>query len=329
MTAETLRSRRFKLVACFACIYVIWGSTYLAIRFAVETMPPLLMAGVRFLIAGGLLYGWLLLRGETARPRRGEWRAAAVLGGLFFLGGNGAVSWAETRVPSALAALFVATIPFWIVLLEWSRRGGSPPSRRVLAGVCAGFLGVVLLVGARGPEGRVDPAGAAVLLFGPIAWAYGTVLSRNLPHPKSHLQSGAMQMLAGGVALCAAGLALGEGARVHPAAFSPRSTVAFVYLVFAGSIVAFSAYNWLLQASTPARVGTYAFVNPVVAVILGWALAGEAFGPNTLAAGGFIVAGVVLIVFAKSRAVPARETDAAPRGETAARDAGPPRMARE
>lgn len=301
MTAETLRSRSFKLIAAFACVYVIWGSTYLAIRFAVETMPPLLMAGTRFLLAGGLLYGWILLRGEAARPRRGEWWGAAVLGTLFFLGGNGAVSWAETRVPSAFAALLVATVPFWIVILQWRRHGGTRPSGWVLAGVCAGFLGVALLVGTRGPGGRIDPAGAAVLVVGPLSWAYGTILSRRFPHPASHLQSGAMQMLAGGVALCVAGLSLGEGARAQLSTVSARSELAFLYLVFAGSIVAFSAYNWLLQASTPTRVGTYAFVNPIVAVVLGWALAGEAFGANAVVAGAFIVAGVVLIVFAKSR----------------------------
>ena len=302
MTAATLRSSRFKVILAFACIYLIWGSTYLAIRFAVETIPPLLMAGVRFVIAGGLLYGWLALRGETMPPTRRQWSAAAILGGLFFLGGNGAVSWSETRVPSGLAALLVATIPFWIVLFDWMRRGGTRPSAAVLCGVLAGFAGVVLLVGTRGPEGGIDHAGAAVLVVGPMAWAAGTVFSRRLSHPRSHLQSGAMQMLVGGLALCAAGLLLGEARQVHVAAISMRSVFAILYLIVAGSIVAFSAYNWLLQASTPARVGTYAFVNPIVAVFLGWAFAGEAFGPNTLVAALFILAGVVLIVFSRMRA---------------------------
>ncbi|HET7499309.1 MAG TPA: EamA family transporter [Candidatus Eisenbacteria bacterium] len=301
MTSAALRASRFKLVLAFACIYFIWGSTYLAIRFAVETMPPLLMAGVRFLIAGGLLYGWLALRHETRRPTREEWKAAAILGVLFFLGGNGAVSWSETRVPSGLAALLVATIPFWIVILDWMRPGGMRPAAAVLAGVAAGFAGVALLVGTHGPEGGIDHAGAAVLTAGPIAWAWGTVISRRMKHPRSHLQSGAMQMLAGGLALCIGGLALGEARQVRLDAISMRSVLAALYLVFAGSIVAFSAYNWLLYASTPARVGTYAFVNPVVAVFLGWLFAGEAFGPNTLTAALFILAGVVLIVVSRMR----------------------------
>jgi len=299
MNAATLRSSRFQLIAAFACIYIIWGSTYLAIRFAIETMPPLLMAGVRFLIAGSLLGGWLAFRGQITRPTRAQWVSAAVLGVLFFLGGNGGVSWAETRVPSGLAALMIATIPVWIVLFEWVR--GTRPSARVLTGVLAGFSGVALLVGTKGPEGRIDPVGATILIIAEIAWAYGTVISRRLQHPRSHLQSGAMQMLAGGAALCVVGLILGEGSQFHPGAFSTKSILAVVYLVLAGSIVAFSAYNWLLSASRPERVGTYAFVNPIVAVFLGWAFAGEAFGPNTLIAAAFILTGVVLIVSSRIR----------------------------
>jgi len=290
---------RLKLALAFACIYVIWGSTYLAIRFAIETMPPLLMAGIRFLVAGGLLYGWIAVRGEARRPTREQWSAAALLGVLFFLGGNGGVSWAEQSVPSGLAALLVATIPFWIVTIQWMR-GQARPSARILTGVAAGFAGVGLLVAGKGPGAGVDPVGAVVLIFATFCWAYGSVISSRLPHPSSHLQSGAMQMLAGGAALCLVGLLTGEGARVHPAAVSGRSWLAFGYLIFAGSIVGFSAYNWLLHATTTARVGTYAFVNPAVAVFLGWALAGEPVGPNTLLAGAFILSGVLLIITSRS-----------------------------
>jgi drug/metabolite transporter (DMT)-like permease len=292
---------RLQLAVAFACIYVIWGSTYLGIRFAIETMPPLLMAGIRFLIAGALLCGWIALRGEARRPTRAQWGAAALLGTLFFLGGNGGVSWAEQRVPSGLAALFVATIPFWMVLIDWLRGSGTRPSARTVAGVAAGFAGVALLVGSRGTGAGVDRVGAAVLIVSPICWAFGSVISRRLAHPASHLQSGAMQMLAGGAALVLVGLATGEGARFKPDAVSSRSLLALLYLIFAGSIVAFSAYNWLLQATTPARVGTYAFVNPAVAVFLGWAMAGEAVGPATLIAGAFILTGVILIVSQGSR----------------------------
>jgi drug/metabolite transporter (DMT)-like permease len=300
--AATAAPSRLKVVLAFACVYIIWGSTYLAIRFAIETIPPLLMAGLRFLVAGVLLYAWIVLRGEARRPTGEQWKAAWLLGALFFLGGNGGVTWAEQRVPSGLAALMVATIPFWIVLFDWTRRGGRRPAPRILIGVAAGFAGVGLLVGTPGAGTGMDPVGAAVLVVAPICWAFGTVASRRLAHPSSHLQSGAMQMLAGGVALCVAGLLTGEASRLHPAAVSARSLLAFLYLVFAGSIVAFSAYNWLLPTTTPARVGTYAFVNPTVAVFLGWALAGETFGSNTLVAGALILAGVVLIVSSRSAA---------------------------
>lgn len=306
MTAATDTPSRLKLALAFACVYVIWGSTYLGIRFAIETMPPLLMAGIRFLIAGALLYLWVALRGEARRPTREQWTAAAVLGILFFLGGNGGVSWAEQRVPSGLAALLVATIPFWLVMMEWLSGSGMRPSVRVMAGIAAGFAGVALLVGSPGAGAGVDRVGAAVLIVAPMCWALGTVISRRLSHPASHLQSGAMQMLAGGGALVLVGLAMGEGARFRPDAVSSRSLLALLYLIFFGSIVAFSAYNWLLHATTPARVGTYAFVNPAVAVLLGWAFAGEAVGPMTLIAGAFILTGVILIVGQRSKSAAAQ-----------------------
>jgi drug/metabolite transporter (DMT)-like permease len=300
VSAAATRRSRLQIGLAFACIYVIWGSTYLGILIAIETLPPLLMAGIRFIIAGSILYGWLLIRGTARRASWEQWRAAAVLGTLFFLGGNGGVSWAEQRVPSGIAALLVATIPFWLVTIDWAR-GGEKPTARIGLGMLAGFAGVALLVGGHGPGAGIDPIGVLVITVAEICWAYGSIISRHLPHPGSHLQSGAMQMLAGGVALCVAGVLTGEGARFHPAAVSTRSLLAVVYLVFAGSIVAFSAYNWLLQATTPARVGTYAFVNPAVAVFLGWALAAEPVGPSTLIAGAFILTGVVLIVFARGR----------------------------
>ena len=306
MTAATFRSTFARTILAFACIYFIWGSTYLAIRIAIETMPPLVMAGIRFLIAGGLLAGWVAWRGEWARPTTKQWADASLLGVLFFLGGNGAVCWAETRMPSGLAALLVAMIPIWIVIFDWLRRGGTRPTAAVLTGVVAGFTGVALLVGRRGPEGGVDPAGAIVLTVGPAAWALGTVLSRWLSHPRSVLQSGAMQMLAGGVALCLAAFVLGEGSQFHPDAVSARSILAMLYLILAGSIIAFSAYIWLLQVASPARVGTYAFVNPIVAVVMGWTFAGETFAANTWIAALFILAGVILIVcFRLRRSTPA------------------------
>jgi drug/metabolite transporter (DMT)-like permease len=320
MTAVASKPSRLQLGLAFACIYLIWGSTFLGIRIAIETIPSLLMAGIRFLIAGSLLYAWVIFRGEARRPSPEQWRAAALLGVLFFVGGNGGVSWAEQRVASGLAALITATIPLWIVMIQWVR--GEKPTSRVILGVLAGFGGVALLVGGRGPGVGIDPKGLLVLLIAEFCWAYGSVISRKLPHPGSHLQSGAMQMLMGGVALCGAGLLTGEGARFHPSAISIRSGVAVAYLVIAGSIVAFSAYNWLLHASTPSRVGTYAFVNPPIAVLLGWAFAGEPVGPYTVVAGVFILTGVILIVTSPSRIEGAKPN--APAGESRPQPAARP-----
>jgi len=304
-TREEVRGEgtpRVALILAFAAVYLIWGSTYLAIRFAIETMPPLLMAAVRFLIAGGALYAWVRLRGE-APPRRDHWRAAAVVGGLMLLGGNGAVVWAEQVVPSGLTALLVAMVPLWMVLLDWLRPRGVRPAPLVLVGLALGLGGLAFLVG---PQhilggGQVDPRGAVVLALGCLSWSFGSVYSRHARLPASPLLGTAMEMLAGGVLLLAAAAIRGELAAVQPAAVSLRSTLALAYLVVFGSLVAFSAYVWLLRVTTPARASTYAYVNPVVAMLLGWALAGEPLTPRTLLAAGVIVGSVVMITSARVR----------------------------
>ncbi|HEX7078532.1 MAG TPA: EamA family transporter [Candidatus Eisenbacteria bacterium] len=325
------RHAPFRTALAFACVYLIWGTTYLAIRFAVETMPPLLMVGVRFLIAGAILYAWVAARGETVRPTARQWLGASLLGALFFLGGNGGVTVAETRVPSALAALVVASIPAWIVLIDWIRPRGVRPNGLTAIGLISGFAGVWILIGggARTPGARIDPAGAAFLLAAAAAWGAGSVLTRYVSHVRSHLQSGAMQMLAGGAIVTLVGLAAGEGARIHPAAISTRSALSLAYLIVAGSIVAFSAYNWLLHVTTPARAGTYAYVNPAIAVLAGWSLGGEAVGPHVLIAGAVITTGVVLIISARSRPRAAGSAPAAAAGanETGRTREGPPRTA--
>jgi drug/metabolite transporter (DMT)-like permease len=289
-----------KLAAAFACVYLIWGSTYLAIRFAIETIPPLGMAGARFLIAGAILYAWVAARGEAERPTAGQWARASALGALFFLGGNGGVSWAEQRVPSGITALFIASIPFWMVLLHWLL-GRRRPAARILAGLALGLVGVGLLAapgaGARG----ADPIGVAVLLLGSLSWAFGSILSPRLSHPKNHFQSTAMQMIAGGVALLVVGAALGEWRQAGHLDVSRRSLFALAYLILFGSIVGFSAYNWLLQNVSPAKVGTYALVNPAVAVLAGWAFAGEPITPKTLVAGAVILTAVGVIVAYRRR----------------------------
>lgn len=301
--SDVRRPPALKTALALGIVYLVWGSTYLAIRFAIETIPPLLMAGTRFLVAGAALYGWVLARGEAVRPTRGQWVAAALLGGLFFLGGNGGVTWAEQRVPSGLTSLIIATVPLWLVLLEWRRTRGARPDVLTSFGLLIGFSGVALLLSAReGPVGTViDPVGGIVLLCATWSWATGTIYAKHVPRPPSLLQAGAMQMLAGGALLCAAGAIAGEIPKLQAAEFSARSLWSLVYLTVAGSAIAFTAYAWLIQTATPARVGTYAYVNPIVAVWLGWAFGGEAIGPRTLLAGFIVVAGVALIITARGQ----------------------------
>jgi drug/metabolite transporter (DMT)-like permease len=303
MSAPESRPSRLSIAAAFAAVYLVWGSTYLAIRFAIETLPPFLMAGVRFLTAGAILYLWARWRGAPA-PEPRHWRPAAIVGGFLLLGGNGGVVWAEQRVASGLAALLVATVPLWIVLFSALGPGGRRPGARVLVGVALGLVGMALLVGpgeiAGGPG--ADPLGAAVLVLASVSWAIGSLYSRRAPLPSSPLVATAMEMLAGGALLVLAGLASGEAARLDLAAASPRSLLAFGYLVALGSLVGFTAYVWLLRVAAPARVATYAYVNPVVAVLLGWALAGEPLTPRILVAAAVIVAAVVAITTAGTEA---------------------------
>ena len=286
-----------RIVLAFAAIYVIWGSTYLAIRFAVETLPPFLMLATRFGVAGLLLYGWLRLRGMS-RPPAVEWAGSAAVGGLLLVGGTGAVAWAEQWIPSGLAALIVTIVPVWMVLLDWLRPGGRRPTPPVVAGLLLGFCGVALLIGPveLGGGGRMQYLGAAAVLFGTISWATGSVLGSGLPHPAAPRMAAALQMSMGGLLLLVLGTVVGEWGRLDPSAVSSRSILSLAYLIVFGSIIAFAAYVYLLKVSTPARVGSYAYVNPVVAVFLGWALADEPVTARTLAAAAIIITGVVLIV---------------------------------
>ncbi|HEU4335489.1 MAG TPA: EamA family transporter [Candidatus Eisenbacteria bacterium] len=288
----------------FACIYLIWGSTYLVIRFAIETIPPLLMVGIRFLIAGALLYAWTVSRGQARRPSAREWGAATVFGGLFFLVGNGGVSWSEQRIPSGIVALLVAAIPLWTAIFEWRRRGGRRPGAMAIAGVALGFGGIALLIGPGESLTRsaVDPVGALVMTLAPLGWAYGMVHARNAPHPPSLLQTAAMQMLAGGAASLLLGTLMGEWRGASLDAVTLRSLLALLYLIVLGSIIAFSAFAYLLQTNSSDRVATYAYVNPIVAVILGWAVGGEPITSRILVAGSIVILGVVLILQARARA---------------------------
>jgi len=296
-TGSTLHPSPAGIVLAFAAVYLIWGSTFLAIRYAVETIPPFFMAGCRFLTAGALLYLWTW-RGSAARPSRREWAGTALIGALLLVSGNGGLCWSEQRVPSGLAALLLAAIPIWMVLLDSLRKDGTKLGPRVLGGMVMGVGGIVLLVGPARLWGssRVDPAGAGVLMLSSFSWALGSVLSHKVGLPHSPFRAAAMEMLAGGTLLLALGLLSGESRHFHFAAVASRSLVGLVYLIAAGSLLGFTAYFWLLRTVPVARVSTYAFVNPAVAVFLGWAFGSEVVTGRLLLASATIIAGVALII---------------------------------
>ena len=281
-------------LSAMATVYVVWGSTYLAIRVMVETMPPLLAAGFRFLFAGGLLYVWLCARGGLPRIRLAarEVFAALVIGALLMLGGNGLVTVAEQEAPSGLAALIIAAVPLWVIVLRFLVRERVPPV--TLLGVVAGFAAVGFLVGPGGRPGGVAVWSLLTLVAASAAWAVGSFLQRHLPLGGDVFVAIAAQQVLGGTLLLVVGLAAGE--RLHPEAFSGRSIAAFVYMVTAGSLLAFTAYVWLLHNAPISTVATYAFVNPVVAVLLGWSILSERLTVSMLAAAAVVVAAVWFVV---------------------------------
>jgi drug/metabolite transporter (DMT)-like permease len=290
------------ILVAFAAVYVIWGSTYLAIRVGVESFPPLLLAGSRHLVFGLMFYPFL--RWKTGiRPTAEQWRTAIVTGLLLLLLGNGGVCVAEQTVPSGVAALLVATVSLWMVLVDWFRPGGTRPVPRVLAGLLLGFAGLALLVGPKdlGGSGRVNPAGVAILVVASFAWSCGSLYSKHGALPSSPLLGAAMQGLCGGVALWVVGFFAGEVRSLHLAAVSTRSWMAMAYLIFFGSMIGFTAYIYILKHSTATRVATYAFVNPVVALSLGWFLLGESITLRTILAAAVILAAVLLVITAPHR----------------------------
>lgn len=277
-------------------VYIIWGSTYLAIRVTVETLPPLFAAGVRFLVAGALMYAWLALRGgpNSVRISRRELVAATAVGGALLLGGNGLVMLAERDVPSGLASLIIASVPLWVVVFRATT--GERVGKGTRAGVAAGFAGVAMLVL---PGDTTDGAalyGLLLLVGAAFSWATGSFLSQRLSLPPNPFLSTAVQMLAGGALLMLGGLARGEASSLALDQFSAASLWALTYLVVAGSFVAFTAYTWLLQNAPISKVATYAYVNPVVAVLLGWAILSESVTPVIGVAAAVIVASVAFII---------------------------------
>jgi drug/metabolite transporter (DMT)-like permease len=294
------------LLIAFAAVYIIWGSTYLAIRVGVESIPPLMLAGARNLTFGLLLYP--VLRWKTGeRPTAANWRAAAITGCLLLFLGNGVVCVAEQRVPSGVTALLVATVSLWMVLVDWLRPGGVRPVWRVGLGLLVGFSGLVLMVGPKnlGGAGRIDPVGVALLVFASLAWACGSVYSKHSAMPSSPLLGATMQGISGGIALWISAALSGELGRFHFAAVSSRSWFALAYLIVFGSMLGFTAYIYILKHSTATRVATYAFVNPVVALFLGWLLLSEPITLRTIVAGAIILFAVVLVISAPRRAAPA------------------------
>ncbi len=292
------------ILAAFAALYLIWGSTYLGIRFAIETMPPFTMAGLRFLSAGMILFAVSTWRGDGL-PKWVHWRSAGIVGVLLLVFGNGFLTWAELYVPSGVAALIVATVPLWMVLLETLRPGGSRPGLAVVLGLGLGMAGIVILIGPGELGGApVHVPGAMMILVASFSWAVGSLYSRTAPQAPSTLQNVGMQMLLGGALLLILGWMLGE--RIDPSQVSARSFWALVYLSIVGGVVSYSAYVWLLKVSTPAKVSTYAYVNPVVAVLLGWGLAGESLNPRVFFATAAVVAAVVLITSSNYRAAAPR-----------------------
>ena len=288
---------RLKLAAAFAALYVLWGSNFLAIRYAAEAMPPFLMMAVRCLVAGSILFAWAWVR-QGQRPGPGHWRSAAAVGTLLFLGCHGLLAWAEQSVASGVAALVLAMTPVWLTVLDWGT-GGPRPSTRAVSGLALGFLGLVLLMGPAPGRGALFPL--FVLVVSAFAWAAGSVLSRRISLPSSLVLSSGMQLLCGGLALAVVGLLAGEAGRIDRGILAPRALGGFAYMVLVSSLVGFTAYTWLLRVAPPSQVGTYAFVNPVVALLVGWVLGGEAVSAVTLGASGVIVAGVALIVTGGSR----------------------------
>jgi drug/metabolite transporter (DMT)-like permease len=295
-------SHRVKLLVAFFLIYFIWGSTYLAIRYAVETMPPFLMAGTRFFTAGLLMYGFLRWRGAS-NPSRNQWVKLSVVGVFMFLCGNGFVVWAEQYIASGLAALLVSLLPLWLMLFDWWWAQGPKPTPAALCGIALGIAGTVLLLDPGSIAGSdIYVPGALMVLLASVGWAFGSIYSKRFRHPSSIFMSAACQMIGGGVALLLTALLLGETSDFDWRGVSAVSLGGFAYLMVFGSMIAISAYVWLLQNASASSISTYAFVNPAVAIFLGWLIAGEVVTPHILAGAGIILAGVVLVIRASARA---------------------------
>lgn len=298
---ETPRGRTLLvLFAAFAAVYVFWGSTYLAIKYAIQTLPPFLMAGSRFMISGLILFAWAMTRKDREKITFAHWRTTFIVGTLLLLGGNGLVVFAEHYLASSFAALLIATEPLWIVLMSWLWLGHGKPTRKVVIGLVIGFVGVWLLVSGSSNDGAAAGGygqwiGIAAVLFASLSWAAGSIYGLRGNVPNSSALAAGMQMIGGSLALLFVGTIKGEWAQVDVNNVSSASLLGVLYLIVFGSLVGYTAYSWLLKNARPSMVATYAYVNPVVAVILGWLIAGEAMTVQMLVGAGIIVGSVVLI----------------------------------
>jgi drug/metabolite transporter (DMT)-like permease len=293
MAAESPH-RRWQTIFAFAAIYLLWGSTFLAIRIGVREVPPFLLAAMRFLIAGLVLYGWMIAQGERS-PSGRQWMSAFLLAVLIFVLDYGLLFWAEQRVPSGIAAVMMAMIPVFMALSEILLLGTQRITLRLAVALLIGITGVAVLMSHGLGGSPIDRAGAAALLVSAISWSLSSALTRKLPLPPSKVMSSGAQMLAGGILLAMTAAALGEFRNFHPEAVSREAWLSLIYLIVAGSIVGFTAYVWLIHHESPTRVGTYAYVNPVIAVLLGHFLGGEPLGPRTILGTLFVLISVVLI----------------------------------
>jgi len=294
---------RTKVWAALLAAYIVWGSTYLGIRFAVETIPPFMQAGTRFLVSGLFLFAWRRMAGDPA-PTRKQWISAIIVGGLLLVGGNGLISLAEISIPSGVAALLVATIPMFMVLIEALRPGGVKPSSGQVLGLLVGFGGVVLLIGPAefGGMREFSLSGGAIALSAAVLWSFGSIYNRNADLPKSTLLFTGMEMLLGSLGLFIVSGLSGEFAHFTPSTVSLRSLMGLIYLISFGSLVGFTSYAWLLRNAPVSLVSTYAYVNPVVAVLLGSLLAQETLSPRIALAALVIISSVFLVNMAKKPA---------------------------
>jgi drug/metabolite transporter (DMT)-like permease len=290
-------ARRLHILIAFASIYIVWGSTYLAIRYALETLPPFLMLGARFIVSGIILVVWSRMRGNP-NPTPKQWRNGAIAGFFLLVCGNGAVGWAEQSMASGLTALIVSVLPFWLVLIDWVR--GRAPKPLVVVGLVLGITGIFVLVNPFGTASNgINKLAAGVLILGSLSWAIGSFYSRDADLPASGFMRTGVEMIGGGILMVALGLILGEqhGFDIHQV--SRASVLGWVYLMTFGSLIGFTAYIWLFDKVSPALAGTYAFVNPVVAVILGWAMAGETLSTRTIIAAAIVIGAVALITLSR------------------------------